>query len=97
MYMLTNDLLSLGIVGGWVGRWCGVASSTGAAYYFGIWQGPAVLAAGAGRVVCFYFFISSILSSFSYASSLRRRLDIEKYCGLGRYNPKVVTTGDGLA
>ena len=60
-------------------------------------QGPAVLAAGAGRVGCFllffffcFVFISSILSSFSKASSLRRQLDILKYCGLGRYNPTVV-------
>ena len=56
-------------------------------------QGPAVLAAGAGRVgyVLFYFF-SSILSSFSNASSAGRRLDILKYCGLGRYNPAVVVS-----
>ena len=50
-------------------------------------QGPAVLAAGAGRVGCFWVFfffvvvvvvvfISSILSSFSNALSLGRRLDI---------------------
>ena len=61
-----------------------------------IGQGPAVLAAGAGRVGCFfflfYFFISSILSSFSNASSLGRRLDILKYCGLGRYNATVVVS-----
>ena len=38
-------------------------------------------------VVVVFFFISSILSSFSNASSLGRRLDILKYCGLGRYNP----------
>ena len=62
-------------------------------------QGPAVLAAGAGRVgcLCFFFFfsISSILSSFSNASSVGRRLDILKYCGLGRYNhdnPTVVVS-----
>ena len=57
-------------------------------------QGPAVLAAGAGRVGCFFFFffISSILSSFSNASSLGRRLDILKNCGLGRYNPTVVVS-----
>ena len=54
-------------------------------------QGPAVLAAGAGRVGCFlYFFIWSILSSFSNASSVWRVLDVLKYCGLGRYNPAVV-------
>ena len=54
-------------------------------------QGPAVLAAGAGRVGCFlvvvffvcffllvFFFVSSILSSFSNASSLNGRLDILK-------------------
>ena len=37
-------------------------------------QGPAVLAAGAGRVGCFlgFVFLSSILSSFSNASSLGR-------------------------
>ena len=58
-------------------------------------QGPAVLAAGAGWVGCFFFinfFISSILSSFSYASSLGSWLDILKYCGLGRYNPTVVVS-----
>ena len=56
--------------------------------------GAAVLAAGAGQVGCFfiYFFISSILSSFSNASSLERRLDILKYCGLGCYNPTVVVS-----
>ena len=66
-------------------------------------QGPAVLAAGAGRVDCFIFlfFISSFLFSFSNASSLRRRLDILKYYGLGRYNLTVVvlsvTRGSVLA
>ena len=54
-------------------------------------QGPALLAAGAGRVGCIVciFFISSILSSFSNFSSVGRRLDILKYCGLCRYNPAV--------
>ena len=54
-------------------------------------QGPAVLAAGAGwvgYVLCF-FEIPSILSSFSNASSVGRRLDILKDCGLGRSNPVV--------
>ena len=51
-------------------------------------QGTAVLAAGAGQVGNF-FFISSVLSSFSNASSVGRLLDILKYCGLGRYNPVV--------
>ena len=62
-------------------------------------QGPAVLAAGAGRVGCFcfhliypFFFISSILSSFSNASSLGKRLEELKYCGLGRYNPTIVVS-----
>ena len=57
-------------------------------------QGPAVLAAGAGRVGCFFVnvSISSILSSFSNASSLGRRLDILKYCGRGRYNQTVVVS-----
>ena len=44
---------------------------------------------------CFFFFfflISSILSSFSYASSVGRRLDTLKYCGLGRSNPAVVVS-----
>ena len=55
-------------------------------------QGPAVLAAGAGRVGCFFniVFISSILSSFSNASSVGKGLDILKYCGLGHYHPAVV-------
>ena len=39
-----------------------------------------------------FFFISSILSSFSDASSLERRLDILKYCGLGHYYPTVVVS-----
>ena len=57
-------------------------------------QGPAVLAAGAGRVGYFYFFFSSCLSylPFSNASSFGRRLDILKYCGLGLYNPAVVVS-----
>ena len=67
-------------------------------------QGPVVLAAGAGRVgylfyiVVFFFFgggggfISSIVSSFSYATSYGRRLYILKYCGLCRYNPAVVVS-----
>ena len=52
-----------------------------------------VLAAGAGREGCFYIFlfISSILSSFSNASSAGRRLDVLKYCGFGRYNRAVVS------
>ena len=58
-------------------------------------QGPAVLSAGAGWVgffcVCF-FFILSILSSFSNVSSVGRWLDILKYCGLGCYNPAVVVS-----
>ena len=57
-------------------------------------QASSVLAAGAGRVDCFlfYFFISSILSSFSNASFLGRRLEILKYCELGRSNPTVVVS-----
>ena len=56
-----------------------------------------MLAAGAGRVSCFlvvvsFGHISSILSSFSNASSAGRRPDILKYCGLGRYNPVVVVS-----
>ena len=45
-----------------------------------------------GWAVLFVFFISSILSSFSNASSLGRRLDILKYCGLGHYNSTVVVS-----
>ena len=60
-------------------------------------QGPAMFAAGAGRVgrfffFFFFFFISSILSFFSNASSIGRRLDILKYCGIGRYNPTAVVS-----
>ena len=39
-----------------------------------------------------FFVILSILSSFSNASSVGRRLDILKYCGLGRYNPAAVVS-----
>ena len=38
----------------------------------------------------FVFFISSILSSFSNASSLGRQLDIRKYCGLGHFKNSTV-------
>ena len=58
-------------------------------------QGYAVLAAGAGRMsylFIYLFFISSILSSFSNASSVARRLDILKYCGPGCYHPAVVVS-----
>ena len=51
-------------------------------------QGPAVLAA----MFYFIFLNSSILSSFSNASSVGRRLDILKYCGLGPSNPAVVVS-----
>ena len=61
-------------------------------------QGPAVLAAGARRMGCFFFFfISSILSSFSNALCFWRRLNILKYCGPGHYNPTVVVSGGVLA
>ena len=40
----------------------------------------------------FFFLISSILSSFSNASSVGRWLDILKYCGIGRSNPAVVVS-----
>ena len=82
--------------GGWLG-WAMVLGNFQCRGVLLLWhmkvQGPAVLAASAGRVGClfiFYFFVSSILSSFSNASSLWGRLDILKYCGLGRYNPMVV-------
>ena len=59
-------------------------------------QGPTMLAAGVGRVGCFFFvfvfFNLSILSPFSNASSVGRQQDILKYCGLSRYNPAVVVT-----
>ena len=58
-------------------------------------QGPAVLAEVQDRWAFLIFFISSILSSFSNASSLGRRLDILKYCGLGPYNPMVQDAGAG--
>ena len=50
-----------------------------------------MLSAGAGRVGCFCIFLS-ILASFSNASSVGRRLDVLKYCGLGRCNPAVVVS-----
>ena len=71
-------------------------------------QGSAVLAAGVGGVGCFFFFVfflvfvfffffcffisSILLSFFSNTTSLGRRVDILKYCGLGRYNPTVVVS-----
>ena len=56
-------------------------------------QGPTVLSAGAGRVGYFLVFHLVYPIFFSNTSSLGRRLDILKYCGRGRYNPTVVTTG----
>ena len=63
-------------------------------------QGPAVLAAGAGRVGCFWllFFFFFFLGHLVYpiflsnASSVGRRLDILKYFGLGRYNAAIVVS-----
>ena len=85
---------------GWVGRWCCVASSAGASYYFGIWQGRALLCLRKVRdgwlcfilFIFFFFLISSIQSSFSNASSVGRLLNILKYCGLGRSNPALVVS-----
>ena len=54
-------------------------------------QGPVILQQVRDEWAMFiYFLISSILSSFSNASSVGRRLDILKYCGLGRSYPAVV-------
>ena len=47
---------------------------------------------GTGGLFFRFVFTSSILSSFSNASSVGRRLDILKYCGLGRYNRAVVVS-----
>ena len=44
-----------------------------------------------GWAVLFFFNLVN-LSSFSNASSIGRRLDILKYCGLGRSNPAVVVS-----
>ena len=53
-------------------------------------SGPAVLAVGAEQVDYFILFvISFVLFSFSNASSVGKRLDILKYCGIGCYNPAV--------
>ena len=64
---------------------------------------PTTLAYGRAEACCacsrcgtgelfFIFFISSVLSSFPNASSVGRRLDILKYCGLGRSNPAIVVS-----
>ena len=59
-------------------------------------QRPAVLAVGAGWVGYVLFLIFkfrlSCHGSFSNATSVGRRLDILKYCGLGRSNPAVVVS-----
>ena len=86
---------------GWLGRAMVLGSSQGWGILL-LWhmvgQGPVVLVAGAGWVGCFLcvFFIASILSSFSNASSVGRRLDILKYCGLSHYNPGVVSVTTGV-
>ena len=48
---------------------------------------PTTLAYGKAGACC-----ADGLSSFSNASSVGRRLDILKYCGLGHYNPVVVVS-----
>ena len=61
------------ILGGWAGRWCWVASSAGACCYFCliVGQGPAVLAAGAGRVGnIFYIFHLSSTNVLSFGRRL---------------------------
>ena len=72
-------------VGGWVGRVC-----------FGIREDRVLLCLQQVRdgwaSFLLFFFISSILSSFSYASSVGRLLDSLKYLGLGRYDPAVVVS-----
>ena len=45
-----------------------------------------------GLFIYIFFFNSSILSSFSNALSVGRRLDILKYCDLGCCNPAVVVS-----
>ena len=88
---------SIHIACGWLGR-AMVLGSFQCRDVLLLWhmvgQGPAVLAAGAGQAgyVLYFFNLVYILSSFSNASSLGRRLDILKYCGLGRYNPTVVVS-----
>ena len=97
-YMYENIYLSLynvPKVGVWVGRWCWVASSVGRPTTLAYGRAEARCACsrcGTSGLLFIYFFISSNLSSFSNASSLRRWLDILKYCGLGRYNPTVVVS-----
>ena len=86
---------------GWLGQAMGLGSFQCRGILL-LWhmvgKGPVMLAAGAGRVAIFIYlfffiiFISSILSSFSNASSLGKRLDVLKYCGLSRYNSTVVVS-----
>ena len=75
--------------GGWLGWAMGLGSIQSQGVLL-LWhmvgQGPAGLFFGV------FFFISSILCSFSNASSVGRWLDILKYCGLGRSNPAVVVS-----
>ena len=37
-YTIKIAVITLNFVGGWVGRWCWVASSAGVSCYFGIWK-----------------------------------------------------------
>ena len=70
-----------------------VASSTGASYFLANGRAGACCAyskCGMGGLFYFFFSISTILSSFSNASSVERQLDMLKYCGRGCYNPAVV-------
>ena len=70
-------------------QWWWVASSARASSTLAYGRAGACCACSRCGIGGLFFFISSILSSFSKVSSLGRRLDILKYCGLGRYNPAV--------
>ena len=54
-------------------------------------QGSTVLAAG-GTGGLYFFFPSGLSYLLSNVSSVARRLDILRYCGLGRYNPVIVVS-----
>ena len=83
------------IVGSWVGRWCWVASSADVLLLLHmVGQGPAVLAAGAGWVGCFFVFLFHLVYPIFFFKCLiswetARHTEI---CGLGRYNPMVVVS-----
>ena len=96
IHPLSSKFPHLPPLGGWVGRWCWVASSARASYYFGIWQGRGLLCLQQERDgwAVFWCVFSSRLSylHFLMPHLLGDGWTYWNNCGLGRYYPTVVVS-----